>query len=74
VVFCAPCFAFNAAENVLVARPLIDWSNARKVVDGHTLSKEHMNSITRSDHFVRIWKEEQNVVELGSTAYQQKVQ
>jgi hypothetical protein len=53
---------------VLVARPLIDWSNARKVVDGHTHSKEHMNSITRADHFVRIWKEEQNVVEFGSTA------
>jgi hypothetical protein len=29
VVFCAPCFAFNAAENVVVSRPLIDWSNAK---------------------------------------------
>jgi hypothetical protein len=33
-----------------------------------------MNSITRADHFVRIWEEEQNVVEFGSTAYRQKVQ
>lgn len=74
-VFCAPCFAFNATENVLVARPLIDWSNAKKVVDGHTRSEEHMDSITRADHFVRICrKEEQNVVEFGSTAYRQKVQ
>jgi hypothetical protein len=73
-VFCAPCFAFNAAENVLVDR-LIDWSNTRKVVDGHTHSKELMNSITRADHFVRICrKEEQYVVEFGSTAYRQKVQ
>lgn len=60
---------------MLVARPLIDWSNARKVVDGHTRSEEHMDSITRADHFVRICrKEEQNVVEFGSTAYRQKVQ
>jgi hypothetical protein len=68
-------FAFNAAENMLVGCPLIDWSNARKVVDGHTHSKEQMNSITRADHFVRICrKEEQNVVKFGSTAYRQKVQ
>jgi hypothetical protein len=74
-VFCAPYSAFNASENVLVACPLIYWSNARKVVDGHTHSKEHMNSITRADHYVRICrKEEQNVVEFGSTAYRQKVQ
>jgi hypothetical protein len=34
-----------------------------------------MNSITRADHYVRICrKEEQNVVEFGSTAYRQKVQ
>jgi hypothetical protein len=60
---------------MLVACPLLDWSNARKVVGGHTHSKEHMNSITRADHFVRICrKEEQYVVEFGSTAYRQKVQ
>lgn len=73
-VFCAPCHAFNATDNVLVARPLTDWSNAKRVVDSHKNSKEHLNALAMSDNFVKICnKEEQSIVEFGSDAYRKKV-
>ena len=69
-VYCAPCYTFNTADNILVARPLTDSSNAKKVVEGHKHSKQHLNALTKADHFVKICKkEQQNVIEFGSTAY-----
>ena len=74
-VFCASCYVFSTAENVLVSRPLTDWSNAKKVVDGHKCSADHLTSMTKADHLVRICnKEEQSILEFGSTAYKNKVQ
>ncbi|MBV2113370.1 MAG: DUF4371 domain-containing protein [Candidatus Thiodiazotropha sp. (ex Ctena orbiculata)] len=61
-------------ENILVTRPLTDWSNAKRMVDSHVHSQEHETAAFKAKSFVNICRQKKpSVLEFGSNAYRDKV-
>ncbi|KAJ8320555.1 hypothetical protein KUTeg_002142, partial [Tegillarca granosa] len=74
-VFCNVCVAFSKNQNVLSTKPLTDWSNAKKVVDTHLGTKEHMRAVELSKNFLRVCKNDApSIAEKISSAYKEKIE
>ena len=74
-VYCAECVAFSPAKVLLVSKPLMDWSNAKKQVDSHIKSSDHKTSATRAQAFLQVCNKDQDAItECISQAYKDTVE
>lgn len=77
--FCAPCFVFGFvdplhSQTILISNPLVDWSNARKILDRHKASKTHFGSVHNSQEFVKVFEGKQDsVYQRISKVYNDKI-
>ena len=53
-VYCATCAAFSKSSIILVSKPLKDWSNAKKQVDQHIATKEHITATLKASEFLKV--------------------
>ena len=72
--YCADCVAFSKVKVILVSKPLSHWSNAKKQVDSHFASKDHLTAVSRAREFLNVCNKEQDSVSGQlSKAYQDSV-
>jgi hypothetical protein len=74
-VYCADCVAFSKAKVTLVSKPLTDWANAKKFIDGHLLSSDHKTAATRAREYINVCsKKQDSIPQQLSQAYMETVE
>ena len=58
-LYCIVCILFGCQKIMLTTEPLIDWSNARRLVVKHVKTYDHKLAQQRSINFLRICDKEQ---------------
>lgn len=75
--YCAACVSFSNCKTttVLVTRPLLDWSNAKRMLEAHEMSADHRTAVSRASEFLKVCNQQQGSVRQQlSKAYNDKVE
>lgn len=74
-LYCAACVSFSKEDSILVSKPLVDWSNAKKILDAHCTSSSHRTAVTLAREFMKVCNEHQvSVRQQLSKAYNDKIE
>jgi len=62
--YCAACGSFSNCKTttVLVTRPLLDWSNAKRMLEAHEMSPDHRTAVSRASEFLKVCNQHQGSV------------
>ena len=58
-LYCIACILFGSQKITLTTEPLIDWSNARRLISKHQKTSDHKLAQQRSVDFLRICNKEE---------------
>ena len=58
-LYCVACILFGSQRFTLTTEPLIDWSNARRLISKHENTSDHRLAQQRSVDFLRNCKNEE---------------
>jgi hypothetical protein len=75
--YCAACVGFSnkGDSTVLVSRPLVDWSNAKRMLDSHEMAVSHRTAVARAQEFLKVHGQQHGSAwQQLSKAYNDKVE
>ncbi|RXM28164.1 52 kDa repressor of the inhibitor of the protein kinase [Acipenser ruthenus] len=71
-VFCVACVIFSSGDIVLRSRPLVDWSNAKKIITIHLTTQTHLSAQIRDAEFLRVCdNKQQSIISSLNKAHQE---